>query len=471
MKNRKIVIVGAGTAGVLLAKDIKRNFNSGEVIGFVDDTRSKKTHILGKIKDLPKLVQDNSVDEVVIAIPSAKGELVREILLNSKDSNIPIKIVPRDIRVLNKDRVRYADIKAVSVNDFLGRPIIKRNLNKVKDFYKNEKVLVTGGGGSIGSEIVWQLIELGAKQVIVLDHAENACFNITRELREQGVGKRRYQVIVGSVLNKKKVEQVMKRYKPNIVFHAAAYKHVGLMQDNVDEAVHNNVFGTKIVLDAAIKYGIKRFIFVSTDKVVNPTSVMGASKKIAEYYVQSVKPKDTIISIVRFGNVINSQGSVLPIFEEQIDNYRYVTLTDRRMKRFFMSIREAAELVIMSGTRSVKKAVYVLDMGDLISLYEVTRCLIRSKGMRPGIDVEERIIGKRPGEKLEEELFTDRERKKMRKTNMPNIYRLESDVDIQKSIDEIMKSLSDISNNGKSHKEVTKYLGELFPTLNDTISK
>jgi len=285
------------------------------------------------------------------------------------------------------------------------------------------------------------------------------------ELQEKRVRRERYKVVVGSVLNKKKIDFVIKQEEPDAVFHVAAYKHVSLMQENVGEAIVTNVFGTKNVVDASIEGGVGRFIFVSTDKVVNPTSVMGASKRIAEYYVQSLRPGSTVVSVVRFGNVINSQGSALPLFEEQIKKHRHITLTDRKMKRFFMSIREAAELVIMSGTRATKQAMYVLDMGDLISLREVASCLVRSMGLRLGVDVEERIIGRRPGEKMEEELFTAAEKKKMRRTSMANIYRLELDGADVVDVEEMVIKLRNLCDNYPNRTKIIKYLREIFPTM------
>jgi len=467
METRRIIIVGAGRAGRILAADIKKNYRKKEVVGFVDDVKRRNGRVLGRVDDLARLLSKEEIDEIIIAVPSAEGELVRRVLLSVLDNTVSVRIVPRDVRVLNTNRVMYREVKTIEVEDWLGRPIIKRDLGKIKAFYRNKRVLVTGGAGSIGSAIVRQLLELGAMKVIVLDHAESSCFELIEGLNRKKVDKSRYRVVVGSVLNKRKVAALMDKYKPQIVFHVAAYKHVGLMEANVDEAIRNNVLGTKIVLDASVERGANRFIFVSTDKVVNPTSVMGASKKIAEHYVQSISTAKTVVSVVRFGNVINSQGSVLPIFEEQIENYRYVTITDKRMKRFFMSIREAAELVIMSGTRSKQKAIYVLDMGDLISLSDVVMCLIRSKGLRPGVDVEEKIIGRRPGEKIEEELFTAAERKKMKRTNMANIFRLESPVELKEPIDGVISKLVGLCNTEASSRKIINYLGRLFPTLKE----
>ncbi len=461
--DKNIVIVGAGVAGRLLARDIRKRTNH-RVVGFVDD-RVDRRGVIGDIDELSRLVDDYEVDEMIVAIPSADGALIRKVLGVNKGNNIPIRLVPRAARVLKTNEVNYQEVKDIEAEDFLGRAIVSRNIQKSETFYQSKKILVTGGAGSIGSEIVRQLLELRTKKVIVYDHAEHACYKIEQELVEGRVPKKRWQVIVGSILNSEKFEYVVGREKPDMIFHAAAYKHVHLMENNIGEAVSTNIFGTKAVADTAVKYEVKRLVFVSTDKVVRPTSVMGATKNVAEAYVRSLVDNETIISVVRFGNVINSQGSVLPLFEEQIKRHRYVTVTDRRMKRFFMSIREAAELVILSASRSSRGAVYVLDMGDLVSVCKVAECLIRSKNLRPEVDVGIKYVGMKAGEKIKEELFTRKERAKITRTRMLNIWKLKNSHDVNNRGFDILSELDARRKKWPNDRRLRKYLSEVFPLL------
>lgn len=466
MEGRNILIIGAGKAGRLLAQDIDHNVSDAHVIGFVDDQvpKSLSMKYLGNIDELSKISKIYKVDEVIIAIPSADGALVRRILMKSIKNRIPIKIVPRNLRVISKSDVRYSEVKTLDSEDFLGRPFIDKNIERLKKFYQGKVVFITGGAGSIGSEIVRQLIDLEVKKVVVYDNSEYLMFLLEQQLKERGM-RDRCELIVGNILHDNKLNALFKKIQPDIVFHAAAYKHVHLMQDNIDEAIYNNVIGTKRVIDAAINNGVKLFTFISTDKVVNPTSIMGATKKLCEYYIQSLKPTKTKFNIVRFGNVINSNGSALPLFERQMMLHKYVTVTHKKMQRFFMSIREASSLVIESTAEGKTNSIHILNMGELINIYEVALCLIRSKNLIPEEDVEVRIMGLRKGEKMLEELYTESEQGNMVKTKSGRIFSLKNyeqcPVDIRKTVIE----LEELVRSGVSHSDLRGKMRSIFPSI------
>lgn len=466
MKVKNILIIGAGRAGRLLAKDIDANVDGAHVIGFVDDEKPRLQSInhLGTIDDLSKLCKIYQVDEMIIAIPSADGALVRRILLNNMKNRVPIRIVPRDQRIISKSDVRYTEVKSLDVEDFLGRPFIDKHIERLQKFYKGKTVFITGGAGSIGSEIVRQLIDLEVKKVIVYDNSEYLVFLLEQQLKERGM-REQCELIVGSILHENKLIALFKKWKPDIVFHAAAYKHVHLMQENIDEAVYNNVIGTKRVIDAALANRVKLFTFISTDKVVNPTSIMGATKKLCEHYIQSLDTKQTKFNIVRFGNVINSNGSALPLFERQIALHKYVTVTHKKMQRFFMSIREAASLVVESTAEGRPNSIHILNMGELINIYEVALCLIRSKNLLPHQDIEIRFTGLRKGEKMIEELYTNAEKGRMIKTKSGRIFSLRSKYTCPVDIHVILAQLEELVKTSQEQTILRKKLRVIFPSL------
>lgn len=467
MDNKNILIIGAGIAGKLLKDDIEKNLPEAKVIGFVDDQNSvdSSINLLGKIDELEEINRLYKVNEMIVAIPSANGDLIRKILLNNLNNRIPIKLVPRSQRIIGDNNVKYADIKDFNSEDFLGRPFLKKNVEKLKKFYKNKTVFITGGAGSIGSEIVRQLIDLEAKKVIVYDNSEYLVFNLDQELKEKGTNSNKYELIIGNILNKAKLERIIKNIKPDFIFHAAAYKHVYLMESNIDKAITNNVIGTKNLVDIAIEQKIENFIFISTDKVVNPTSIMGSTKKLAENYIQSKQNFKTKFNIVRFGNVINSNGSVLPLFEHQIESKSYVTVTHKKVKRFFMSIREAAQLVLTSATKEGNGNIYVLDMGELINIYETALCLIRAKNLIPNKDIKIKIIGLKNGEKMIEELFTKEETNNITKTEIDNVFKLKKIDNINENIERIILNLQKLTELGADTITLKKYFIKLFPPV------
>lgn len=464
-KEKNILIIGVGMAGKILAKDLVKNHKELHLIGFVDDKiTTPRGLLLGRVDDISKIVTIYKIDEIIIAIPSADGALIRRIILSSLKNRISIKIVPRNQRIVSTSVVRYDEVKDLQSEDFLGRPFIGKNVDRLTDFYEGKTVFVTGGAGSIGSEIVRQLIDLKVKKVIVYDNSEYLIFLLEQQLKERGM-RGQCELIVGNILHNNKLDVLFARMRPDIVFHAAAYKHVHLMQDNIDEAIYNNVIGTKRVIEAAAKNDVKLFTFISTDKVVNPTSIMGATKKMCEYYIQCLGAKGMKFNIVRFGNVINSNGSALPLFERQMVLHGYVTVTHKKMKRFFMSIREAASLVIESTTRGKSDAIHILNMGELINIYEVALCLIRSKNLIPGEDVKINIMGLRKGEKMVEELYTESEGGKMIKTKSSRIFLLKNHdqcpVDIAATIVELETLVKQVVD----QKELWKCMKNIFPSL------
>jgi len=464
---KNILIIGAGIAGRLLEKDIAKNQTKCKIVGFVDDEmeKSKRLNILGDIDNLSKINKIYKVDEMVISIPSASGSLVRRIVLNNLKNRVPIKIVPREQKTINYNYVKYENLSDLSCEDLLGRPFEKSNTTSLAKFYQGKKIFITGGAGSIGSEIVRQVLDLGAKKVIIYDNSEYLIFNLDQNLKEREISKKRYELVIGNILNHNKVDHIIRKEKPDMVFHAAAYKHVYLMEENIDEAIRNNILGTKNVVNSSISNGVKHFVFISTDKVVNPTSVMGATKKLCEYYIKSLNNKKTKFSIVRFGNVMNSNGSVLPFFERQIRENRYVTVTHKKIQRFFMSIKEAAHLVVTSASNDSRGDINILDMGELINIHEIAQCLIRSKNLIIGEDVEIKIIGLKKGEKLIEELFTESEKNNLIKTKTRGVFRLKNFEKCDRDINHLLKDLVEIASNFPGRKKIRNYLKDIFPTL------
>lgn len=463
---KNILIVGAGTAGRLLAQDIRKHHPNYRISGFIDDSPNPKMlDVLGKIDDFSDIMSKYLIDEIILAIPSADGKLVRRVLLANLDNRIPIKIVPRSQKIIGQNHVRYQDVKDVEPEDFLGRPFIRQDFERLKGFYSGKVVFVTGGAGSIGSEIVRQLIDLEAKRVIIYDNSEYLIFMLQQQLKES-VRLHKAELIIGNVLNQHKLDRLFAKLKPDIVFHAAAYKHVHLMEDNIDESIMNNVIGTKRVIDAAIQNNIKILTFISTDKVVNPTSVMGATKKLCEYYIGSLKGTKTQFNVVRFGNVINSMGSALPLFERQIDLHRYVTVTHEKMERFFMSIREAAQLVVESTASGSYEHIHVLNMGELINIYDVARSLIRSKNLIPNEDVEIKITGLRKGEKMIEELYTKEEKKNLKKIKGSRILSLKRSETCPFDINQIIADFQTMILQENEIKKLPTKMNTLFPSLN-----
>lgn len=426
-----IIIAGAGKAGELILGNILESPESPfAVVGFVDDDdkkTGKSIHghaVLGKIADLRRLATEYGVEEIFIAIPSERGKAVRKIVEGTSGLRIVYKILPRMSEVLlqdfKEDYLKY--IRKVRAEDLLGGEILKSDQQHISQFAKGQTVMITGAAGSIGSELSRQIAAYGAERVIFYDWWENGMFDLQNQLLES-YPHGNFEFIIGDIKDRKKVNLVMKRYKPTTVFHAAAYKHVPLMEFNPSEAIKNNIIGTKTVGEIAIKHKVKKFVMVSTDKAVNPTNIMGATKRSAEMviHILGASQPDTVFTAVRFGNVINSNGSAIPTFERQIDKGGPVGVTHREITRYFMTIPEAVHLILQSWIMGENNDLFVLDMGEPVKIYDLARLLIALQGYEPEKDIKIDIIGLRPGEKLYEEVLVKEE--EITATSVKKIFR------------------------------------------------
>ncbi|MGI6253847.1 MAG: polysaccharide biosynthesis protein, partial [Aminivibrio sp.] len=366
--------------------------------------------VLGTVKDLPYAARAKNVDEILIAIPSARGDAVRAILETARKANVPARIIPGMWEVLS-GKVSISSIRDVEVEDLLNREPVRLDLDEIAGYIKGQTILVTGAGGSIGSEIVRQLLPFDPRRVILLGRGENSLFQIEQGLRNT-LPVPDFTVVVADVRNRERLARVFEKHNPGVIFHAAAHKHVPLMEENPEEAVLNNIFGTQNLAELALEHDAKIFVNISTDKAVNPTSIMGASKRVAEMVVRTAaeqaKPGQAFVS-VRFGNVLGSRGSVIPTFREQIQKGGPVTVTHPEMTRYFMTIPEAAQLVLQAGGMRQNGSVFVLDMGEPVRILDLADDLIRLSGLEPGNDIDIVFTGIRPGEKLFEELLTAEE--------------------------------------------------------------
>jgi FlaA1/EpsC-like NDP-sugar epimerase len=417
-RGREVIVVGAGDAAQLMLKEILRTPDLGYTpIGLIDDDPRKKNlrlhgiRVLGTSDELPHLLRDRRPDELLIAIPSASGEQRARIVEMARAENVAVKTLPGLNELIAGDLDLAKQVRPVEVEDLLGREPVEVDVDAIASYVKDKVVLVTGAGGSIGSELCRQLARAEPKRIVMVDQAESALFDIEREL----VDERRFSAcvpVLADVRNRKRLHQVFERYRPDVVFHAAAYKHVPLMEANPLVSVDNNVLGTRIVADAAIAHGVERFVLISTDKALNPYSVYGQTKTLCEWIVGSHGERDDVPTkfvAVRFGNVLNSAGSVIPLFRRQIERGGPVTVTDPEMTRFFMTIPEAVALVIQAGAIGGRGRILVLDMGDPIRIVDLARNMIRLSGKEPERDVAITFIGARPGEKIHEELFAEGE--------------------------------------------------------------
>lgn len=459
--SKNIIVVGAGDAGKLLAKSILGS-RGVKLVGFVDDKSG--FDVVGSINDLEMVCENYRVNEIVIAIPSADGGLIRKILLNLQNNKIPIKIIPREQQIIRTENVNYADARDLILDDFLGRRYDKHNLSKLRQYFNKKRILITGGAGSIGSEIVKQLLQLGVTEVLVYDNSEYLMFNLDQYLKENDYPNN-YRLVIGNILNRKKLVRWISNFKPEVIIHAAAYKHVYLMQQNIDEAIINNIQGTINVVDCALKFNIPQMTFISTDKAVNPTSVMGATKRICEWYIQWAfdRNRDLKWDIVRFGNVINSNGSVLPIFERQIREIGQITVTHKDVSRFFMSIKEASRLVIESTADNISNTAHILNMGELVNIHEIALCLIRSKNLIPNTDIKILFTGLRKGEKMNEELFTPDEINQISLNHKDKVFKVKLN-NSKSNLKENIHKLIRFSESGQK-KSAWNEMKMLFPSL------
>ncbi|HEX2954842.1 MAG TPA: nucleoside-diphosphate sugar epimerase/dehydratase [Bacillota bacterium] len=413
---RRVLIIGAGSAGSMIVQQMKLKSEVALLpIAFLDDAPDKlhrSLHglpVVGRVNDLPKAVARYQPDEILIAIPSLGNQRMKEIVALAAETNLPVRTLP-NILDLDGPDLSIGQIREIKIEDLLGREPVKVDLESIANYLKEERILVTGAGGSIGSELCRQVAGFSPEALLLLGRGENSIYEIDQELGYTYGLKLNKVPIIADIRDRSKLEQVFQTYRPTVVFHAAAHKHVPLMEYAPDEAIKNNVFGTKNVAELSAQYGVKHFVMISTDKAVNPTSVMGATKRIAEIVIQNLaRTSTTNFCAVRFGNVLGSRGSVVPLFKKQIARGGPITVTHPEMKRFFMTIPEAVHLVIQAGSMGKGGEVFILDMGEQVKIVDLAKELIRLSGLVPGKDITIKYSGIRPGEKLYEELLTDEE--------------------------------------------------------------
>jgi len=468
--SKRIMIVGAGTSGAIILKEIMTSSHiCGTVVCFVDDDKNKIGKILngipiaGNRDEIPKLVEKYEVNEIFITIPTASAKSRKEIIDICRETKCEIKILPGIYQLLNGE-VSVAKLRKVEIEDLLGRDPIKVNLDEIMGYVSGKVILVTGGGGSIGSELCRQIAAHTPKQLIIFDIYENNAYDIQMELREK-YPHLNLEVLIGSVRNTHRIDTVFKKYCPDIVYHAAAHKHVPLMEDSPNEAIKNNVFGTYKTAVAAAKYGVKRFVLISTDKAVNPTNIMGASKRICEMVIQMMNARSkTDFVAVRFGNVLGSNGSVIPLFKKQIEQGGPVTVTHPDIIRYFMTIPEAVSLVLQAGAYARGGEIFVLDMGEPVRILDLAQNLIRLSGYKVDEDIKIEFTGLRPGEKLYEELLMSEEGLQDTPNKLIHIGKpIEFDIQV---FETQLANLYEIAN--QDDEQIRKYVQSIVKTYHPT---
>ena len=458
------LIIGAGDAGATIAREIERyHKRSRKVIGFIDDDEAKFNRLMGGVRilgnrhDIPSIVKENKVKEIIIAMPSVTRNEIRNIMEICSPLKCKVNTLPGMYQLLD-DEVLVSHLHPVSIEDLLERDEVRLDMDIVEHYIRDKVVLVTGAGGSIGSEICRQIMRVGPKMLLLLGHGENSIYLINQELKN--IYKDGPIIpIIADIRDKQQLDQIFTQYNPQVVFHAAAHKHVPLMEIQPMAAVLNNIYGTRNVADVAGRHGVERFVMISTDKAVNPTSVMGATKRVAEKVIISMNDTyDTKYITVRFGNVLGSRGSVIPLFKKQIEAGGPVTVTDPEMTRYFMTIPEASQLVLQAGAMGKGGEVFLLDMGEPVKIIDLARNMIRLSGLEPDKDIHIKITGLRPGEKKYEELLTSEEG--TNRTNHTKIFEAPLDtVDRDWLIDKIATFDS-----CKTDMDVIGVLQDIIPT-------
>ena len=466
-------IIGAGDAGYILLKELsKNNIFRANVVGLIDDNRKNSVisgvTVVGTTYELLKLIPTYEVEQVFLAIPSISAYNKNRILNVLKEANVSVKVMNSGIAVEDGESITK-HLKDVSIEDLLGRGEVKLSQGEIRSYIEGKSILVTGAGGSIGSQIVREIFKFKPTQLVLVDVNENALYMLERDLDFEKSHSKEYDNInyiseIVSIREKDALAEVFDKYKPSVVFHAAAHKHVPLMERRPQEAIKNNVFGTKNVMDVAIEKEVERFIMISTDKAVNPTNAMGASKRLTEIILQSKGNKyKTKFAAVRFGNVLGSNGSVIPIFKEQIKKGGPITITHRNIIRYFMTIPEAAQLVLQAGYYASEGEIFLLDMGEPVKIIDLATNLIKLSGLEPYKDIDIEEIGLRPGEKMYEELSLDYESSE--KTDNQMIYKnttLDIDVDeLDKKLNELKSMLGHSTN-----EEIRSKLFEIINCYN-----
>ena len=409
--SKKVLIIGAGDAGEKILREIIENYQLHyKVVGFIDDDpekRGRSIHgvtVIGDVVHLVQVLENEEVEEILIAVPSATGEQIRRIVETCRNCDVSYKIVP-GIGELIDGKVSVKVLRDISYEDLLGRPPVSLEVSVIRHYLDGKTVLITGCGGSIGSELCRQVIKFQPSFVIMLDASEENLFKIQTELQNEKYFQH-YTAILGHVQNQHLLDDIFKKYKPQVVFHAAAYKHVPMLEKNPWEAVFNNILGSRMVMETSLRYGVERFVLVSTDKAVRPTNVMGTSKRITELIMQSLQGNGTKFMAVRFGNVVGSSGSVIPLFRRQIEQGGPVTVTHPEVNRYFMTIPEASQLILQAGAMGEGGEIFILKMGTPVKIADMARDLIRLSGKEPDVDIKIVFTGLREGEKLYEELIT-----------------------------------------------------------------
>lgn len=457
--SKRTLIIGAGEAGTLIARDILRNPCEMEPIGFIDDNPNLKgmtvasIKVLGTTRDLRKIVVSQKIELVLIVIPSATGEVIKKFVAALSGLGVDVRILPSLIDIAG-GHIGVSRLRSVRLEDLLRREPVELDSTGIENFIKGKRILVTGAGGSIGSEIFRQILSKGPAELLALGHGEQSIYKLMESINDHPA-KDIVRPLIADVADRETMTAIFKKYRPEVIFHAAAHKHVPLMEDNPREALRVNALGSFTLADVAGEFNAERFVMISTDKAVNPTSIMGATKRIAERLIFSIRSKypDTRYMAVRFGNVLGSRGSVIPKFEHQIKNGGPVTVTHKEMQRYFMLIPEAVSLVLQAGAMGEGGELYVLDMGKPVKITEMAETLIRLHGYKPYIDIDIKFTGIRPGEKLYEELFYDP--LKVDTTEHQKIYRTKNTVEIN-SMFPVVEDLLEKTANGELGEEELK---------------
>lgn len=466
---KRILIAGAGESGSMVAREMLKSKESNLYpVAFVDDDLSKRKQklmgipVMGTIFDLPQVVRRMNIDEVIIAMPSVTGDVIRRVVEKASQTDASYRIIP-DLYDLVSGNVSISQLRNVDVEDLLKRKPIQLETQQIASYIKDKCVLVTGAGGSIGSEIVRQISRFNPKHVILLGRGENSIHQLVREIINE-IPDLKYCIRICDVRDLGTLSKIFEQEQPEVVFHAAAHKHVPLMEENPSQAILNNVMGTRNLVNLAVKHQISHFVNISTDKAVNPTSVMGASKRIAEHIVEwgaSQAVNDEVFVSVRFGNVLGSRGSVIPIFKDQISKGGPVTVTHPDMVRYFMTIPEASQLVLQAGAMNNNGAVYVLDMGEPVNIEQMARDLIKLSGLEPDRDIKIEHSGMRPGEKLYEELLTAEEGTDM--TQHEKIF-MARKAGVLKDLEVKLNRLKEVAKSGDSDC-IKKEIFDIVPTF------
>jgi len=466
-EKERTLIVGAGDAGEQILRSILSSKSNYFPVGFVDDDPIKKgitihgLKVLGKISDIPKIAREQKIEGMIIALPSAGSDAIKRAVEEGRRAKLEkIKIVPSITELIN-GKVSLGNVRKIQIEDLLGREPVLLDTKAIENSIKNKVILITGAAGSIGSELSRQIAKFKPAQLLMLDRDETGIFNISEELFDK-FSRLKIVPLIADVEDRVKIDQIFSEFRPNLVFHAAAYKHVPLMEEHPDEAVKNNVIGTKIVAEAALKAGTEKLIFISTDKVVNPTSIMGATKRIGEMICQVLNQKNlTKFISVRFGNVLDSRGSVIPIFREQIKKGGPVEITHPEMKRYFMTNSEACLLVMEAGAMGEGGEVFVLDMGKPIRILDLAKEMIRLSGFEPDEDIPIVFTHPRPGEKFFEEILTAEEG--ILPTQYQKIFRARIPKVNEEKLNSAFEKLKEAAKN-RTKETIIKILKELIPS-------